>query len=329
MVLSSTLFVSVLIGQAAIKSVSELEDKWRSDYPKAVSYWGSIMTNYEAVGHFSHHWRDGSTTVIDELTVAGLDERKLYIQNRMKRVSDKINDNRDTPGVSCRTPEYAFGLKKDVPSGRYLLMYHEKNEEDEEARFNYWYGRYVKNATQYYGRSLMGRMLDSTFSLKSIEKLERDGEELVRINYSCELKYVIESGSVDLDPNKNWGIRSVDTKTVVKKNNYTGFFKEEVAYREIEAGRFFPVHMESNERHVLNPEFYERTRIDFDRVKLGSASPDLFRLSAYGIPDLPLRPEKRPTIFTFRNPVLWLSLAATVACFTLLWRLRARRVETT
>jgi len=326
--LTSILLVSLVINESPSGSSRDLEAKWRREYPVAVKAWDAVMGNFVAEGRFSFHWNEGSTTVIDALTVAALEERKVYIENRMRRLSTNPNENRDAPGVSCQTPEYKFGLKKDRSSGRYLLVNYEKNEEDDEANFNYWYQRYVNNATHYYGRSFLQRMLDPSFSLKSIVSLKRDGEDLVRIEYACDGKYVTEAGHVDLDPNKNWGIRSVDMIATSKKNWPPASFKDEVAYREVTDGRFFPCHMESNEHDSGHPEIYERTITDLDRITLGGATPDLFRLSAYGLPDLPLRPQKRASIFTFQNPVLWLALAATVVCFVALWLLRSRRVLT-
>ena len=279
-----------------------------------------------AEGRFSFHWNDGSTTIIDALTVAGLGERKLYVQNQMRRLSANPKDTRDTPGAYCRTPEYKFGLRKDESGGRYLLLYYEKNDEDEDDRFNYWYQRHVKNATYYRGRSLSQRMLDPTFVLKSIENFKQNDEDLVKIEYTCETAYNIEAGHVVLKPSINWAIRNVDMIVTTKGWGPT-LFKENVAYRQIADGRFFPSHMEINEHNPEHTEIYERTLVDFERITLGAATPDLFRLPAYGIPDLPLRPQPRMSIFTFRNPVLWVALAATVVCFATLWVLRSHRVQ--
>ena len=60
---------------------------------------------------------------------------------------------------------------------------------------------------------------------------------------------------------------------------------------------------------------------------VGNVPDDMFRLTAYGLPDVPLRPSRRASVFTFRNPVFWLALAAAGASFALLWYMRSRRAR--
>ena len=64
--------------------------------------------------------------------------------------------------------------------------------------------------------------------------------------------------------------------------------------------------------------------VEYDEVRLGPPPEKVFKLSAYGLPDVPLRPMPRASIFTFANPLLWLTLAASVVSFVLLRYLRPR-----
>ena len=325
MLFASALTLAV-VGYGPVGTSKDLEARWRNEYPAAAKTWSAVMANFVAEGRFSYHANDRSITTIDALTVAALSGQRLYIRDQVKEREANRETTKVEPGVSCRTPEVKFGLRKLEPSDRYLLVYHDKNDEDRESTFSYWYQKYVTNATNYYGRSFLERMLDPTFSLTAIEAAQRDGAELVRIHYTYENKYVFETGHVDLEPGKNWGIRSVDMTTKNKGKWGPSIYKQEVTYREVAPGRYFPCHMESNEPNPTEPEIFERAIVDFDKVELGAAIPEMFRLSAYGLPDLPLRPQPRMSIFTLRNPVLWFALASTVVCLVGLWLLRSRRV---
>ncbi len=75
------------------------------------------------------------------------------------------------------------------------------------------------------------------------------------------------------------------------------------------------------------PNVYEHYILDLDQITLGNPPDAIFRLSAYGLPEVPLRPSPRASVFTIRNPILWLAFGSTVFCFALLWFLRSRNAR--
>ncbi len=326
---TSILLASLFVGDLASDSSKDLEARWRREYPAAVKNWDAVMKNFVVEGRYLMHWYDGSTTNMDALTVAALDERKLYVIKHRQNVSARGVARKEDSSVACRTPEFMFNLKKAESSAHFRLLDYGRNVEDDDAQFIVSYRRFVTGAIQYQGMSLFERMVDPTFVLKLIKHVQRDGEDLIRIEYTCDSRYATDAGYVDLDPSKNWGVRSVNTLSKGKKNGDLDAFTQEVAYREVAPGQFFPHHLESNYHTPGRPEIYQRSVADFDRITLGAATPDIFRLPAYGLPDLPLEAQPQASVFTFRNPLLWLAMAAMVSCFVALWRLRSSRVETT
>ena len=224
--LTAILLATLVINDIPSGSSKDLEARWRLEYPAAVEKWNGIMKNFSAKGIHSFHWNDASTSVIGDLTVAALGDRRLYIAEKKLTQSPKHPDRIDAATARCRTPEYLFDLRKDASTSRYILIDYQKNEEDSESQFYYWYNQFVENATVYLGRSLKERMADLSFSLRSIEALKLNGEDLVRIDYTCETKYANEAGVVDLDPRKNWAILSVDLLSTFKKTNFDTLSKK-------------------------------------------------------------------------------------------------------
>jgi hypothetical protein len=71
-------------------------------------------------------------------------------------------------------------------------------------------------------------------------------------------------------------------------------------------------------------EVYEHAIVEFKDIWLGPPPDEMFRLTGYGLPDIPLRPMPQASIFTYSNPLFWLTLAASLISFALLWILRRR-----
>lgn len=326
MIWSPILLASLLLaaGEKPVKSTEGLEARWRGEYPRAAEEWEAVARDFVAKGRFSYRWNNGSTTITPKLTVASSGKKRLFVKEDNRTQIPGSPDRLLGSVVYVQTPDLQFDLKKAPSSKHYIISDYQRNEEDSESQFNYWYKKFARNATVYWGISFLDRMRDPSFALHSIEAVKRDAGDLVRIVYAYEGKYSFESGAVELDPDKNWAIRLVDIDTKGKKDGFPSHLKIEVGYRKIDGKRFFPTRMESFDR-TAKPEIFSHATLELDQVTLGGVSDDLFRMSTYGVPDMPLTPEARASVFTFRNPIFWLALLTAVASFTLLWVLRSRR----
>lgn len=303
---------------------STLEERWRREYPIAAAEWEAAAQGFSAQGRMSFHWLDGSTTTVKALKVAASGDKRLFVWEGKTFARPGAPPPAEVSEAECETEEYMFNLRKNATSSHYIIEGYGPYEEVEDSRFQLWFKRFARNATSYLGTSFLQRMQDPSFVLKSIEAVERGDGEIVRIGYDYENKYVFESGVVDLDVGKNWAIRRVETNARNKKDAPSAVLKVDVEYEKLDHAKFFPRRMESFLR-IAQKDMYEHMIVEYDEVRLGPPPDEAFKLPAFGLPDVPLRPLPRASIFTFANPLLWLTLAASVASFILLWHLRPRK----
>jgi len=163
--------------------------------------------------------------------------------------------------------------------------------------------------------------------------LQEGGSELVRIDYAYETEKEEESGAVYLDPERNWGIRRVDVVSQDKKqspNNepYPPYhLKSEVLYQEFAGHIFFPKRMEFF-GETPKPDIYEHVVLQLSQIDLGDAPAEMFKMSAYGLPDIPLKAVREPSILSLSSPLFWGSLVTAVLSFALLRLMRTRSAKT-
>jgi hypothetical protein len=181
-------------------------------------------------------------------------------------------------------------------------------------------------------------MQSPAFVLNSIERTTEGQTEVIRIDYRWESEYGSESGSVDLEPARKWAIRRTDVLVTEKPTAPAPEAKDpprtpnpplreqtEVEYRDMPGGKPFPVRTVRSVR-LQDPTKLQEERFEAVRVTLGDPPAEWFKLSGYGLPDLPLHPSPRSSAFSLRSPWLWGSLVTALVSFGLLRLLRRKRV---
>lgn len=325
----AVLLASMLVaGDGLAKESGNLKARWQREYPRAAAEWEAVSRNFIAKGSYMFRYGKGDIEAAADFTVASSNDKRLYILDKRTFADRKSPDSpvpRDTL-VACETAEYAFELTKPAGTDSYRVEGHGPYKGESDVLFQFYFQTAATSATVFGGISLLERMNHPSFILKSIETLKQDTVELVRLTYSYEEERVRESGTVDLDPGKNWAIRRVEIQSRHKKDGDSVKLSVDVGYETVDDTRHFPRRIETFQRFEP-PDVYQHTVVSYRNIKLGSVPDEIFRLSAYGIPDIPLR-AKRRSIFTWRNPFLWLSLAAATGSFTLLWLLRKQRART-
>jgi hypothetical protein len=68
-----------------------------------------------------------------------------------------------------------------------------------------------------------------------------------------------------------------------------------------------------------DPDAFEQVNLEFNSVRPGFVDDAAFKLSAYGLPDLPIPSTSRSGFFSPRNPVFWLCMVVAIAAFGLLF----------
>lgn len=331
----STLLLAMLhaLGTPPTEASEDVEARWRREYPRAAAVLEKTARSFLAKGKFSHRIPHGGdeTYTTENLTVASSGDKKLFIRDQ--RFLDQPNHPRKPLGsdVWCKTPDYVFVLNKETPKDPYIIIYNSiKFKRDTDFYINY--SSYCGSETTYMQKSLIERMQSPSFVLRAAESLQdEDGDgELVRIDYSYDHDDApaSESGSVYLDPQRNWAIRRVDilnTATMVTGKEDTLKVDIEIDYQQVGDGVFFPRRVEGYYK-TKYPDGYQHDILELSQIQVGDVPDKIFKLSAYGLPDVPLKPKKaESSLFSLRNPLFWVALVVAVVSFTLLRLTRSRK----
>jgi hypothetical protein len=73
---------------------------------------------------------------------------------------------------------------------------------------------------------------------------------------------------------------------------------------------------------------YQHALLDLSKITLRGVPDDIFKLPAYGLPELPLRAIRPTPTFSYHNPLIWFALATMVISFAVLWRTRQNAAKT-
>jgi hypothetical protein len=327
--------VVLLLSFAPSPSRDDTEARWREEYPRAMRELQAILRTFSAEGRFTRRFFNGEVAIADDFKLAASGGRRLVVRDRRshKPTPKEGNPNGD---VWCLTPEYAFHLRRTSEAGPYLILSYGPREAGDDLYVNMDFDSSVLCMTEFGGQTLLDRMQSPTFVLKAVERTLEGESEVVRIDYSWESERGSESGSVHLEPARKWAIRRSDVLYTAKPPASAPESKNppgkpdppirrqtEVAYQDLPGGKPFPV------RTVVtvtlpDPTKFQEERFEAKRVTLDEPPSEWFELSGYGLPDVPLQPAHQTSVFSLRNPWLWISLATALVSFGLLWWLRRR-----
>jgi hypothetical protein len=326
--ISVALISASLCALGATAELAEgLESKWRREYPTAAAELDEISRHFIAEGRFTFRFFSGQILTTNELTVASSGDKKLYIRDRTTTESPKLTTRPYKSIVRCRTPDRAFVLNKQSPADPYVIVSLSEKFESEEITFYDSYDMYARCATVYMQKSLLARMQAPSFVAKKVTSVAAESGELVRIDYDIEEEHAWQSGSVQLDPKLNWAIRKAEVSSKHKTESDSYEFTCKVNYEKVGDGLFFPNRMEFFGR-TPKPGIYEHALLELSRIKAGDPPDQIFKLSAFGLPDIPLRPAPVSSAFSFHSPLFWGALITAVVSFTLLRATRSRKVKT-
>jgi hypothetical protein len=307
--------------------MEDVASRWRREYPIASAELEKSALSFSGRGVFSFRFFNGKTVTTNELGVASSGDKKVYIRNRNTNESPEMPRQLLPSVVRCRTTEYAFELTRESPTDPYVLKEYGKESEISDVLFNLHYDLFARCATVYLHTSLLNRMLSPSFLVKGVTSLQDGESEVVRIDYSYESKHDTESGAVFLDPKRNWLIRKVDVISESKDKHPPLEFKSEIQYEKFGDNLYIPKRMEFFGK-TPDPNIYEHASLELSQITVGNVSPDIFKLTGYGLPDIPLKPVPVSSTFSFRNPFFWGALVTAVFSFTLLRVMRSRTRNT-
>jgi len=307
-------------------TTEDLEARWRREYPRAAAELETATQSFLAKGVVTWRVGHGETVTTNELTVASSGDKKLVAREGRTLESAKLPKEVYESDVRCQTPDYGFVLRKQSPTDPYIIVSYAEKSESDAADFFLIYDVYARISTMYMQKTLLQRMQSPSFVVKEVKSSREGASEVVRIDYTYDGEKATESGAVYLDPNRNWAIRKVDI-TKSAKGPVPVDFKSVVDYEQIRAGVFFVKRMDFFAR-TPRPDVYEHVHLELSQITVGDVPSKIFKLTAYGLPDIPLKPVRESSTFSFRNPLFWGAFITAVVSFTLLMVMRARTGKT-
>lgn len=320
-----TLFAFMVLAVASPRgegAVDDTEVRWRREYPQAAKTLESAASQFQAVGSVRQRWLNGSIFLVENLVLGRSEDRVVYCFDGITDQDRTGKKTRKPAGVTCVTREYEFYLRRPTEGSPYVLeRYEGESGGDELVKDNI--ARYTRSATQYLGQSLSQRMRSPTFRLLAAEEVDADDGSAgrwVRLRYQYEEEFRSEDGSIRLEPARSWAIRRVDLESRSKKGAQDKVvFKFAVNYPEEEAIRLIPNDVDDL-TETSKPDVYQQFHVTLTKIEPGPPPDSMFRLSGYGLPDVPLRPVPAHRAFSWRSPLLWGSITvAVVAVFALRW----------
>lgn len=325
--------VLTLVVISATPLHGDAETRWRSEYAKAAEGLRISTRAYRAEGRFSLRFFSGSASVSDRMILAKTSRNRLLVRGETL-IREAGRDVRAADSVACFTGEYSFRLKRPYRGKSYLILSYEPRRNGDDLDL----GEFTAAAdrmTNVLGRPLSERAQSAAFRVKSVETKAEGETEIVRLTFELDDEKFTASGTIDLDPSRRWVIRHSEITTITKPVPSSGAgdapkaagppVREivDVTYQDLPGGVPFP---RKTVRTVRLPKAtaYQEERFEIEGVTLGEPPPEVFRLSGYGLPDIPLAPVDRPSLFSWRNSWLWGSFATALVCFLLLRRTRRR-----
>jgi len=300
------------------------EARWRREYPAAVARFEKAARSCVVEGTYTFRYFNGDLSTVEGLKVACSGDKRVVIRDPRKFQRKTPPNPIVFPDVQCYTPESAFILKRDSPARPYKIERFLPRSNGDDASFNSDFYPVVNNATMFWQQSLSTFMSSSTCTVQSVSEVAEAGSELIRVDYEDEQADVTQVGSVWLEPKRGWAIRKVHVVATNHKDHLPVTFTSEVEYRDLPDGSPFPQHMESFTK-LPNSGAFEHAIVDLKKIEVGDVPAEMFKLTGYGLPDIPLRPAPRESAFTLRNPLLWVSFVMALISFALLWFIRRKR----
>ena len=237
--------------------------------------------------------------------------------------------------VVCQAPDRWFKLSRRGSNTPYVI----ESLSNGVYRNDYggWEYTYIGKYIDMFcldGFKLSTLMKEPSFKVKSIQRSLEGGHS--RVDFAFELagdKVPITSGRAACLPEFDWACIMIEAKGELP-NDKVGFRHERKLEYEIREGRALPKRLVDQYKFVAEPdskakssdldmtEVFTHRSVSFETVPQSS-----FTLSAFGLPEIPTAPRPTSSFFSFRNPLLWVSLLASLAFFVGLRELRRRAIS--
>ncbi|MBX6314540.1 MAG: hypothetical protein IRY99_16755 [Isosphaeraceae bacterium] len=342
----------LLLAHLAQGSESSITEKFRSQYPAASARWQEYLSQIHVAGTLKMYQRKASPAESNAWDLSGdigpgdslRETRKieLWRQGRMGKLIETVSRERpaqkkgapqnqkegapqNTPGelTICVGPKYSFRSIKKAGEAPVLASFSATKDSDAlSSRLldgfiwaPYWIGRPFREFTS-----------DPSFSIKSASKIDLDGKEMVKVEFSikpADPHVSLRGGWVIFSPADGWAIRRYElSEEIYSLKTKSKRIREDASYGDIQydyqSGRL-PLPKRVYKRHFNGVSVFEPTVFE-----VGPVSEREFTLASVGLPELE-QPAGQSR--TSRLPFWLFGLAAVALVVALVLKYTAARVR--
>jgi hypothetical protein len=276
----------------------ELHREFLDQYPQAVERLKKATWNLYYEARHSHDSKKYRIKAWFDAAAEFEKGNRAALNNKGSMAGESLRESpkgRLAAFVYCATPEYAFNLEKVEKNSPYLISYYGDDPYRIETYklFATDYSNVAFAAFQLYDLPIDHVLKEPSFKIVSLKKLSRDGEDLIEIRFELlNSKLWYESGSWIVSPAEDWAVREYEV--VMRSSEVDGvpwIDAGKITYKRIENRSVFPSTIEVTRSHSPQPgkeRIHEKFITHIDKVTFDSVSAANFRLSAFGLPDIPV-----------------------------------------
>lgn len=310
---SATSIPAPAFGQA------DVESRFRTEYPNAALDLEGAVANIHCAGVRTV---DGRVTRT-EFFVRG--DSWLSVLNYDSETAKK----RDAVAqVNCRVPHYSFQLQKLSDERPFLIREH-SNDDQQMVRtrrvLQNELGSFVFGAFQIDAIAVKDMLAEPQFRVIRASHVSKDGEQLVEVDFDLsETRFWVQSGQIVFSPSRRWAISRYEVLLKPDGSGARLVRAGTVSYTQWPAGDFvFPKSVQINDTvTVEGKERKHSRRMEFDSVKFGTLGDEEFKLTAFGLPDVPFSAQRG----VFGKWQFWALSIIIVVLSAALWRRRMPRI---
>jgi len=313
---------------------NELEARWRREYPAAAASLKADLDRFLCRGRIEFRFFVGDVRVTNEFVIAASGAKRLMIYQDETQKSAKTGQiNKRSSLVQVRTPDYWFDLERPHGTEQFLINQYAPGKPSKDLLFDAFFPAFSQSSVALNLDPLSDVMNSPEFKLISIQRKQADEREVVRIECDILKKDQIFRFDADLDPSRNWiktrwgsSVRKTDEPVEALRHSY--YAEQWADYVEFSPGHFLPKKVVSHMR-LKDPKSFQHVVVEYDKVIPGEPPEEMFKLSGYGLPDVPLSAAPPPNFFSLKNPIFWVCLGVAGASLGLLGFLRRKGTTST
>jgi len=247
-----------------------------------------------------------------EAMIGGEDKRELYPAGTMIRRGSRL-----------------YAVKGPTEEGDYSLAFRGRTDDlpPKSGELEKFRGRFFRPACEAPGFNLPVFLIDLDhpgLSIQSVEPVTRDGESLVRVDYTVRLndpKPSLQKASCLLNPDWDWSLREFETAYETTYEGVGSFSYSYSGVVDYEPGSGAVPQPQAIHLKYTTPTSVQTTDFSYTRFDFEESSADEFSLAPYGLGEIET-PLARPTN---RLPYVFGGIAAIALILSIWLRITSRR----